>query len=112
LDKRLLIGNAEGFNPCDGRVGHGKRDPLVTGDAGASGEGQKVVVALCVSSRIEGNGSQGPCFGGVGRVVVLEHLDVSPEFEFDVVIVRVRASRDKGLRTEVVGDAVAPGKLV
>ena len=112
LDEGLIVFNAEGFNPGNGCVGHRERCPLVARDASSSREGHKIIVALGVASGVEGNGAHGPCLGGVGRVVVFEHLDVGAELKFHVIIVGVRAARDERLRAEVFGNAVAPGKLV
>ena len=112
LDKGLVVVDAKGFNRGDGRVGHGERSPLVTGDARAGREGHKLIITLCVACGIERNGAHGPRFDGVGRVFVLENLDVSTELKSHVVVIRGGSARDKGIGAEIFGHTVTPWKQV
>lgn len=47
-----------GFNTYNGCVHDGDLGPVVTSNAGSGGKGREIVVALCVASRGQGNGTK------------------------------------------------------
>ena len=60
----------------------------------------------------EGNGAQGPRTEGVGRVIVLEQLNIAAEFQAHTVVVGgANAIYDSG-GAERVRDAMFPRKLI
>ena len=76
LQHGLAVSEGEGMDARDGRVGHGKGCPVVTGNTIAGGEGQEIIVSLRVAGRCEGDGAKGARAERVSGVVVLENLDV------------------------------------
>ena len=96
----------------DASVSDGKLSPLVARNARASGEGQKIVVSVCVASRCECNGAKGTRLGSVGRVRRFEDLDVLTKFDTHVVVVRRRGTGNERKRTGIRRNTVGPRKLV
>ena len=74
----LVVGNR--FDARDGGLGDGEFGPPVTRKASAGGERHKKIIAVCVSCRGEGDGAGTARFYGVAGIVVVENLDVTPEF--------------------------------
>jgi hypothetical protein len=71
-----------------------------------------VVVTACIAGRREGNGTSAASAQSIGRVVVVENLDIAPEFKAHFIKVRRGGAGDDRVRTQSIGDAVCPWELV
>ena len=58
LDGGLVIFDSQRCDAGNGRIRDGELGPLVSGDFGAGGKGQEMIVALRIPGRIEGNGTE------------------------------------------------------
>jgi hypothetical protein len=81
LDKWLPLNMCQGFDARNGCIGDGQSSPLMTGDPGAGGQGQKIEVPLDVAGRCHGNGAKGASTGSVGGVRILKNLYVLPKLD-------------------------------
>ena len=76
----------------------------MAGDPGAGSEREKIVIALGIAGGVEGNGAKGARLDDVRRGIVLEGLDIRPEFEAEMVINRKGApvTMAEGLRVSEI----------
>ena len=112
LNEGLAFMQCNGFDAGNSRVRDRKLNPFVPGDTGTSGEGHKVVVALCVTGWAEGNGAHGPGAGSVGGFAVFKDLGVGPELNAHIVVVGLADAGDNGCGAHRLGNAIFARKLV
>ena len=80
----------------DDGEGHGKNRPLGASDATAGFEIKKVVVPPRVVDSVESDGAGGAMFHGVGRIVVVEDMNIGSEFKREEVAVERTGTGDDG----------------
>ena len=112
LEERLTLMLCERFNAGNAGIGNGKLRPLVPGDARATGEGEKTVIAGGVASGGERNGAEGPRLGSVCGSRRLENLHVLAEFHPHGVEVGRRSTGDDEKGAGIRVDTVGPGELI
>jgi hypothetical protein len=112
LDKGLVLKLGKCLNASNCSVCHGENGPTMAGHAETRGEREEVIVAVSITCRGKGNGTQRARPNGVGRVVVVKELHVGAKFKAEVVVIRGGDIGHERKGTQRGRDAVRGGKHV
>jgi hypothetical protein len=96
LDERLTIGEREGLDAGNGGIRNGNFGPSVTRDTSTGGQREKEIIALGVAGGHERNRTKRARARSIGRIAVLEDLDIRAQLQTHACIVGSGKTSDNG----------------